>query len=218
MPPASATGITDRIDRGDLRAVKIYRAVVADRPQHRQVFMQPLHRVGGRNAEDQLFDERRSEAEPKAEVAMGGGLGGLRRRGHDQRMARVDRNHRRSHHDAGNGRADDRGQRDRVIVDLLAQPQLSHTGFVGAARLFDSIVDYVGRRAVRRNHHPGNHVVAPFSRACRYCPRASSPWAVTSTTGGLHGGPRATPVLSTGLSARARGVQRDTPGKPQPHK
>jgi hypothetical protein len=52
---------------------------------------------------------------------------------HDQLFGqpRVDRHHRGADTKAGNGQADKRGQRQRVVVEVLWQPQLSHAGLVG---------------------------------------------------------------------------------------
>jgi hypothetical protein len=66
-----------------------------DRVQDCQVFTQTLDCVGPRRSERLAFRVVSAQSESEAEVAVRRGLCGLRERGNDQRMARVDR------HDGG---------------------------------------------------------------------------------------------------------------------
>ena len=64
------------------------------------------------------------QPEAQAEVAVRRRLSRLRQRRHDQRMPRVDRNHEGADSKPGHRRADQPGQRDRIVVELLSQPDL----------------------------------------------------------------------------------------------
>jgi len=102
------------------------------------------NRVGERRSECLPLGLVRPQPETQAEIAVRSGLRGLRQRRHDQRMARVDRHHRGTHAKARHRRADEAGQRDRVVVELLREPDLPHSGLMGVAGLLDHIVDDVG--------------------------------------------------------------------------
>jgi hypothetical protein len=60
----------------------------------------------------------------------------------------------------GNGQADKGCQRQRVVVEVLWQPHLSHTGIVGGTRGQDDVVNHVGGPAVRRDDDSSCHPAA----------------------------------------------------------
>ena len=67
------------------------------------------------------------------------------------------RHHERSHAQAGHGRADQSGQGDRVVVELLEHPDLADTHGEGAASLIDDVVDGVDRRRAPMKNYSGGH-------------------------------------------------------------
>jgi hypothetical protein len=99
-----------------------------------------------------------SEAESEAEVSVGRSLGRLSQRRDDQGMARIDRHDKRSHARAGHGRADQPGQGDGVVVELLGQPDLADTCGESAASLINDVVDRVDRRRAPIKNYSGGHL------------------------------------------------------------
>jgi hypothetical protein len=73
-------------------------------------------------------------------------------------VARIDRHDERSHAQAGDGRADQSGQGDGVVVELLGQPDLADTRGENAASLIDEVVDGVDRRRAPMKNYSGGHV------------------------------------------------------------
>ena len=122
------------------------------------MFPKPLDGVGPRRTEGLPLGAVRSEAESEAEVSVRGSLGRLCQRRDDQRMARIDRYDERSHAQAGHGRADQSGQGDGVVVELLGHPDLADTRGEGTASLIDDVVDGVDRRGAPMKNCSGGHV------------------------------------------------------------
>ena len=114
-----------------------------------------------------------SEAESEAEVSVGRSLGRLCQRCDDQGMARIDRHDERSHAQAGHGRADQSGQGNGVMVELLGQPDLADTGGERAASLIDDVVDGVDGRRAPIKHYSGGHVRDKPTRRRRYSSRGT---------------------------------------------
>src|SRR3984957_18164925 len=169
-------------------------AGVDDRPEDLEMFPKPFDGVGPRRAEGLPLGAVRSEAESEAEVSVGRSLGRLRQRRDDQGMARIDRHDKRSHAQAGHGRADQPGQGDGVVVELLGQPDLPDTGGESAASLIDDVVDGVdGRRAPIKNYSAGHARDNPPGRR-RYS------WPA-SRGGDLRGHSERRAVTSDGLNA-----------------
>ena len=52
--------------------------------------------------------------------------------------------HRRADPEAGHRGADEPGERDRVVVELLGQPDLADADGSGASRLGDGVIDEIG--------------------------------------------------------------------------
>ena len=100
-------------------------ARVEDRSQHREVFAQSVDGVGPRRAERLLLGFVRAQSEAEAEVPVRRGLRRLGQRRHDQRVPWVDRHDGRADAKAGHGGADQSGQGDGVVVELLGQPDLA---------------------------------------------------------------------------------------------
>ena len=84
-------------------------------------------------------------------------LGGLRQSRHDQRMTRIDGYHRRAHPEPWHRGADQPRQRDRVIVELLRQPELTDADVVSAAGFGDRVVDDVDGLRMGKQHDSGRH-------------------------------------------------------------
>jgi hypothetical protein len=157
--------------RSELRAMEVDLAGVDDRPEDLKMFPKPFDGVGPRRTEGLPLGGVSSEAESEAEVSVGRCLGRLCRRRDDQGMARIDRHDERSHAQAGHGRADQSGQGDGVVVELLGQPDLADTGGESAASLIDHVVDGVdGRRAPIKNYS-GRHVRDNLPGRRRYSSR-----------------------------------------------
>jgi hypothetical protein len=57
----------------------------------------------------------------------------------------------------GTACADETGQRDRVVVELLSHPDLTNTEFICASRLRDDVVDHVGGIRAWSEHDSGRH-------------------------------------------------------------
>ena len=111
---------------------------------HEDPKRQPLRLVG-------------AQAEAEAEVAMRGRLRCLRQGRHDQRMARVDRYHRSADTEPRHRRADQPRQCDRVVIELLGQPDLADAEVVGAAGLRDHVIDEIDGLRVGKQHDSGRH-------------------------------------------------------------
>src|ERR1700722_12642597 len=133
-------------------------AGVDDRSEDLEMFAKPFDGVRPRRAEGLPLGAVRSEAESEAEASVRRGLGRLCQRCDDQGMARIDRHDERSHAQAGHGRADQSGQGDGVVVELLGQPDLADTGGERAASLIDDVVDGVNRRRAPIKNYSGGHV------------------------------------------------------------
>ena len=99
-----------------------------------------------------------AQPDPEAEVAVGGGLRRLGLRGDDQRVPRIQRDDGGPDTKSRHGRADQAGQPDGVVIELLGQPDLADPGVVGAAGLGDGVVDMVGRLSVGNENDSGGHV------------------------------------------------------------
>jgi hypothetical protein len=99
--------------------------------------------VGPRVSKRQPLRLVGAQAEAEAEVAMRGRLRCLRQGRHDQRMARVDRYHRSADTEPRHRRADQPRQCDRVVIELLGQPDLADPEFLGASGLGDHIIDEI---------------------------------------------------------------------------
>lgn len=89
---------------------------------------------------------------------MRGSLRGLRLRGDDQRMARVDRHHRCPDAEAGYRGADQTGQADGVVIELLREPDLPNAGIERLARLGDRVVDVIAGLSVGDENDSCGHM------------------------------------------------------------
>src|SRR4051812_17851684 len=109
------------------------------------MFPEPPHRIGPCRSERPLLWCMRSEAETEAEVPVRCRLRRLSQSGDDQRVAWVDGHDQRPDAEPRHGRTDEAGQADRVIVETLRQPDLTHADVEGTTGLRDDVVDNVRR-------------------------------------------------------------------------
>jgi hypothetical protein len=100
-----------------------------------------------------------AQAEAEADVAMRGRLRCLRQGRHDQRMTRVDRYHRSADTEPWHRRADQPRQCERVVIELLGQPDLADPEFVGASGLGDDVIDDIDGLRVGIQLNSGRHNV-----------------------------------------------------------